>query len=386
MTSPFQNNFPSADDLLLLPRRGILSSRSKAELYPFIYSAPMDRVTGWKMAKTLLEIGEIPVISRFLEEDEWYQCIKDYHSTSAFFGIGARKEELLEFIEALQELDTEDLYVNVAVDIAHGHSNLGLDVIAYLRELPFVRAIMSGSIATPEAAVDCVRQGATHLRVGIGPGSMCTTRLMTGVGVPNISAVYHIHKALTDTQTTAVQTGSDTYKNITSPIWGIDRTKVTIIADGGIRYPGDAVKYIAAGADAVMLGSVFAKCLESPGWQEEQPRPLRGDGNIPIMIFSHEPNKRKPYLVKTYRGQASAEFQKDKEKSSWCPEGASSNIIEWSGETVETEVNKFRGGMQSALSYLGMRSLEQLKPQNVDFIQITASGMTEGTAHGKSRD
>ena len=366
MTSPFHNNFPSADDLLLLPRRGILSSRSKAELHPFIYSAPMDRVTGWNMAKSLLAIGEIPVISRFLEEDEWYQCIKDYHSTSAFFGIGARKEELLEFIEALQELDTEDLYVNVAVDIAHGHSNLGLDVIAYLRELPFVRSVMSGSIATPEAAIDCVRQGASHLRVGIGPGSMCTTRLMTGVGVPNISAVHHIHENLKDAFT--------------------DRSEITIIADGGIRYPGDAVKYIAAGADAVMLGSVFAKCLESPGWQEEQPRHLRGDGNIPIMLFSHEPHKRKPYLVKTYRGQASAEFQKDKDKSSWCPEGASSNLIEWQGETVESEVNKFRGGMQSALSYLGMRSLQQLKPQNVDFIQITASGMTEGTAHGKTRD
>lgn len=369
MTSPFQNNFPSVDDLLLLPRRGILSSRSKAELRPFIYSAPMDRVTGWNMTKSLLSIGEIPVISRFLEEDEWYQCIKDYHSTPAFFGVGARKEELLEFIEALQKLDVEDLYVNVAVDIAHGHSNLGLDVIAYLRELPFVRAIMSGSIATPEAAVDCVRQGASHLRVGIGPGSMCTTRQMTGIGVPNISAVHHIHKAIVD------------------PQHDIDRREVTIIADGGIRYPGDAVKYIAAGADAVMLGGVFAKCLESPGWQEEQPLPYKAAGsNTPILIFSSEPSRKKPHLVKTYRGQASAEFQKDKNKNSWCPEGASSNVIEWQGETVESEVNKFRGGMQSALSYLGMTSIYQLKPHNVDFIQITSSGMIEGTAHGKSRN
>jgi IMP dehydrogenase len=380
MKNPFEEGFPAADDLLLLPQRGLLASRDDAQLKPYIYSAPMDRVTGYEMTKAMLALGEIPVVSRFLPAEERKACLQDFWNTPAFFAIGGTKQHLQEFMIELIALDpdTENPAINVAIDIAHGHSYTGLSATRFLRNSGLVGSIMSGSIATAVAAVDCAQAGATHLRVGIGPGSMCTTRQMTGVGVPNISAIYWIDWELK--QVVAEETvwhdllkNYSTQKNVSKH--GIDRSNITIIADGGIRYPGDAVKYLAAGADAIMLGSVLSKCKESPGWEQfvephlsstidfTRPRPLK-----------HQ---------KTYRGQASAEFQADNGKTSWCPEGATSNVITWDGATVESEIKKFRGGLASGLSYLGMQSVSELKPENVQFIQVTGAGVVEGTAHGR---
>jgi IMP dehydrogenase/GMP reductase len=355
MKSPLENKYLAADDLLLIPRKGILNSRSDATLNPFLYSAPMDRVTGYWLSKKMLELNEIPVISRFLNESERQRCLFEFHSSPAFFAIGGTKEHLLTFINELKVFDDENpttFYINVAIDIAHGHSEIGLEAIRFLRNnLPCVNHIMSGSIATSAAAMDSIQAGATHLRVGIGPGSMCTTRIMTGIGIPNISAVYRIKQTV--------------------------NSQAYVIADGGIKSPGDAVKYLAAGADGIMMGHEFSKTFEAPGWEIEEP-----DYRTQMLVCGPMAEQMPKAYIKTYRGQASAEFQKDQTgQASWCPEGASSKEISWEGDTVESVIMKYRGGISSALSYLGLKSMHELHPNNVEFIEISPAARIESLDH-----
>ena len=356
MMNPFEAGYPAADDLLLVPRKGILKSRNDAEISSFIYSAPMDRVTGYWLTKKMLELNEFPVVSRFLPEEERIRCIREFHSTPAFFAIGGTPEHIKKFLTEINtaiKIDEKDFtHLNVAIDIAHGHSTTGLEAISFLhKECPFVRNIMSGSIATRSAALDCVEAGATHLRVGIGPGSACTTRLMTGIGVPNISAVYHIAREIGN--------------------------GAAIIADGGIKNPGDAVKYLAAGAHGVMMGHEFAKTFESPGWDVRLP-----DYTGQTLMCGPNGRDLPKLYVKTYRGQASAEFQQDRSgEASWCPEGASSKEMVWDGSTVETLIMKYRGGLASAISYLGLSKMSELTPEYVEFIQITNAGRIESVDH-----
>ena len=357
MSTNFNNN-PACNDLLLVPKLGKLLSRSEAKLHPFIYSAPMDRVTGYWLAKAMLEVGEIPVISRFLSEEERRRCLKEFHSTPAFFAVGATKEHLKIFIDDCAASLPEGAELNVAIDIAHGHSVSGKYAAEFIRvELPFIKGLMSGSIATAVAAEDCCLWGYTHLRVGIGGGSACTTRLMTGVGVPTITSIHLISCRL----------------GLRPEL----KRNVSLIADGGIKTPGDAVKCLAAGASGIMMGREFSKAFESPGWELQQ-----YVDNSNLLICGPMADRMPKVYTETYRGQASAEFQIDqKGEASWCPEGASTSEMSWGGDTVKSIVMKYRGGVSSALSYLGLESLSQLKPYNVEFIQITHAGQIESLDH-----
>ena len=182
--------------------------------------------------------------------------------------------------------------------------------------------------------------------------SACTTRTQVGIGVPQLSAVYLINKAMTDMG---------------------NRNQVHLIADGGIRSPGDSVKYLAAGADGIMMGRALSQTIESAGWIEDPGIEIQGR----MMVRTGEPR-----VYKQYRGQASAEFQKAiLGKANRCPEGASSKDIEPTG-TIEETVEQYRGGVASAISYLGFESIEEIKPDKVHFIKVTNAGYQEGTPHG----
>lgn len=351
----------SVDDVLLQPNVGVLKSRHDAKLMPFIYSAPMDTVTGYHLAKSMLAQYEVPVICRDIEDKEYVACIKAFNNTATFFAVGATELELKRFIDRVQAalpdlLDGTE--INVAIDIAHGDSIVAYSAIAFLREFSFIGDIMSGSICTGSAALRSVEAGCTHLRIGVGPGSVCTTRIMTGIGVPQLSAVYLIDKALKET---------------------LNRDNVTLIADGGIRYPGDAVKYLCAGADAIMLGSLLSKTSESPGWIRKQ-EPL----DISEVLSFPLPDP-KTTLWKRYRGHASANFQQDhKGSSNRCPEGTSTDEFMWEGETVKSVCERFRGGVASAISYLGLTSIDQLQPENVEFLKISTSTFLESMPHNQN--
>lgn len=351
----------SADDVLLEPALGVLSSRSKAVITPFIFNAPMDRVVSTEFIDAMLVENEFVVTTRAVEDDIYASWLANYAELpNVFFSVGATQEEITLFLQRIEkaiELGlNERVKINVAIDIAHGHSMLAHKVTRYLSGLNFIGHVMSGSIATAEAALTCLDVGCTHLRIGIGNGTNCSTRLMTGVGVPQLSAVYLIHKTLCASQ---------------------KRDQAILIADGGIRYPGDAVKYLCAGADAVMIGRKFANTKESPGWN------IRIDIPDPQQIHQFPMKEPQTRSFKTYRGHASASYQRDTSgKVNRCPEGVESEVFEWNGETVHSLCEQYRGGVASAISYLGCEDIKELRPENVKFLKITNSAWIESQPKG----
>ena len=354
MTHILETETLAADDVLLIPSLGRLRSRSDAQLKPFMYSAPMDTVTGYDLTKRMVELGQHPVVCRNLPTSEWEKCLREFAGNpQVFFAISTCREWLKDLVDKLIELEV-DQPINVAIDVAHGDMVMAHELAAYLKELGVCRYIMSGSICTLEAAKRAITAGCTHLRVGVGPGSVCTTRLQTGCGYPQLSAIYRISQGLEMEE----------------------RKQVQIIADGGVRTPGDAAKYLSVGADAVMLGSRFSQAIEATGWEHDGWEPLDTSG--PVSFPTPAPE---PIFAKTFRGHASASFQRAHGKSSWCPEGASTKIT-WKGHTVESVVREFQGGISSAISYLGLTGITGLAPQNVRMIKITPGAVAEGKPHG----
>jgi IMP dehydrogenase len=353
MTHVLENEALAVDDVLLVPQLGKLRSSSEARVQPFIYSAPMDTVTGYKMVRAMVDAGEYAVVCRTLPESEMRQIMKDYAGhPNVFFAIGLCRDALKAFVDQLIALEVTRP-VNVAIDVAHGDMEQAHELAAYLSELGVCRFIMSGSICTPQAAVRASTAGCTHLRVGVGPGSVCTTRLMTGCGYPQLSAVYNCKRVLGD-----------------------NPQGIQIIADGGIRTPGDAMKYLAAGADGIMLGSELGKTLEATGWEHGGYKPV--DTSKPVRFPMPDPD---PIYVKEYRGQASESFQRDHGKNNDCPEGVS-RMIEWQGHTVDQVLRQYRRGVARGISYVGCTSMEELGPKTVEMVRVTNSAVIEGRPQG----
>ncbi|EGK10177.1 IMP dehydrogenase [Kroppenstedtia eburnea] len=227
----------------------------------------------------------------------------------------------------------------LVVDTAHGHSKGVLETVAGLRrEYPDL-VIVAGNVATGEGTKDLIEAGASVVKVGIGPGSICTTRVVAGIGVPQITAIY-------DCATVARRYG------------------VPIIADGGIRFSGDIVKALAAGADAVMLGSIFAGTEESPGeteiYQGRQFKVYRGMGSIGAMKA----------------GSKDRYFQENERKL--VPEGIEGRVP-YKGPLAET-VFQLLGGIRAGMGYCGTRNLRELK-ENSRFVRITNASLQESHPH-----
>ena len=335
----------AADDVLIIPGYGIVNSRQDVTVDAEIYSAPMDRVTGYELAKEMLKHGGHPVLCRNIPEEEWLTAVQELYEHPNFWIAVDGKLEMLEKLEKL------GLCLNVAIDIAHGHSVQGVEAILKAKQSLNVHKIMSGSIATGDAAAACIEAGATHLRVGIGPGSACTTRLMTGCGIPQLTAVAIVAEVAKEYDT-------------------------TVIADGGIKYPGDAAKYLVAGAHGFMMGNVFSKAIEAPGWIQDGWEPLPDDTVVKFPL--PEPT---PIMKKHFRGHASADFQSEHFGTpNRCPEGASLPMFQWDGSTVIQILELYRGGLASACSYAGVtRSSELYRAQ---FIHNTTAAQQEAKPRG----
>ncbi len=347
--------YRTTDDVTIIPGQGIIDSRSDAQIYPFIWSAPMETVTGRHLTGAMLDHKQYAVVSRFIEVEERRLILKKYgRESKVFFAIGL--DEASSFLNTVAEVADENEWpsnskINIALDIAHGDMIRAHELTAFMARQRFVRYVMSGSICTPAAALRAVQDGCcTHLRVGIGPGAACSTRVMTGVGIPNLSAVYMIREYLSD--------------NDYEPY---------VIADGGISEPGQVAKYLSAGADGVMLGSVLSRTLESAGW-ELVPEPVSKDQ---VLDFTKDRNQ---VLQKTFRGQASAEFQSDVlGRDTAAPEGVSTKPFIYDGKTtVASVLAYFTGGVQSSISYTGGSSIGDLDPNTVQMAPITLSGHIEG--------
>jgi IMP dehydrogenase len=229
----------------------------------------------------------------------------------------------------------------IVVDTAHGHSQGVLDRVRWIKQnFPQVQVI-GGNIATGEAALDLVKAGADGVKVGIGPGSICTTRIVAGVGVPQITAIRNVSKAL-------------------------EGTGVPMIADGGIRFSGDLVKAMVAGADCVMVGGMFAGTEEAPGevelYQGRSYKAYRGMGSIGAM----------------QQGSSDRYFQGENPADKLVPEGIEGRVP-YKGPMAAI-VHQLMGGLRSGMGYVGCADIEQLRSKP-SFVRVTSAGLRESHVH-----
>jgi IMP dehydrogenase len=263
---------------------------------------------------------------------------KDAHGqlrVGAAVGVGPDNDERVHLL-AQAGVDV------IIVDTAHGHSQGVLDRVKWVKEnYPHIDVI-GGNIATAEAALALVEHGADGVKVGIGPGSICTTRIVAGVGVPQISAIANVAKALKG-------------------------TGVPLIGDGGIRYSGDISKALAAGAYSVMLGSMFAGTEESPGevvlFQGRSYKEYRGMGSLGAMA----------------QGSKDRYFQDNEANvEKLVPEGIEGRVS-YKGSVLAI-VHQLIGGIRSSMGYCGCASIEDLRTK-AQFVEITSAGMRESHVH-----
>ena len=231
----------------------------------------------------------------------------------------------------------------IVVDTAHGHSEAVIEVVKKIRKESTKITLIAGNIATEQAAIELAKLRVDAIKVGIGPGSICTTRVVAGIGFPQFSAILNVKKGL------------NKYKNI------------KIIADGGIRYSGDIAKALGAGADAVMIGSLLAGTDETPGeifyYQGRSYKSYRGMGSISAMS----------------RGSADRYFQQDiKDQLKLVPEGIEGRVP-YRGP-VKNIIDQLVGGLKSSMGYLGAKNITEFQ-KNAKFIEISNSGIKEGHVH-----
>jgi IMP dehydrogenase len=336
------------DDVLLLPRySNILPSETNIFLkltkrivlkVPFLSSA-MDTVTESKMAIALASEGGIGIIHRNLEINHQSKEVKKVKNKKLFVGaaIGTNIDDL----DRARSLKYNGVDL-IVIDTAHGHSEKVLKTLSKVKRIIKDIPICVGNVATGEAAKKLYNSGADIIKVGIGPGSICTTRMVAGIGVPQISAIMDVKKAL-------------------------NKKNIKIISDGGIKFSGDIAKALAAGADAIMMGSIFAGTEESPGkkfkFKGKVYKEYRGMGSIGAMSA----------------GSANRYFQKNfRDKSKFVPEGVEGRV-EYKGK-VSKIIYQLQGGLRSSMGYIGAKNLKEIN-KKAKFIKITKAGFYESMVH-----
>ena len=231
-----------------------------------------------------------------------------------------------------------DLFV---VDSAHGHTQSVIETVKMIKKEFPSKDIIAGNIATPEGAEALIEAGADGLKIGMGPGSICTTRIIAGIGVPQISAILTIYEKV--------------------------KGKVPLIADGGMRYSGDIAKAIAAGADSVMLGSIFAGTEEAPGefelYQGRSFKTYRGMGSLGAMSKRDDSNRYS---------------QEDIDAEKLVPEGVEGRVP-YKGWAINV-INQLIGGLRQSMGYVGCKNIQEMK-ENSKFVEITNAGITESHVH-----
>ena len=336
------------DDVTLAPKYSkILPADTNTEVtlaknlklkIPLLSSA-MDTVTESKMAIAIARAGGIGVIHRNLDIKKQILEIKKVKKLKLLVGaaVGAGPNEFIRAKAIIKE------GVNlIVVDTAHGHTKKVAEIIKYIKKIKNNKiAICAGNIATPEAAKFLINLGVDIIKVGIGPGSICTTRLVAGIGVPQLTAIIEAKKGV--------------------------KKNVKIISDGGIKFSGDIAKALAAGADAVMIGSLFAGTVEAPGKIIKKNGKLfknfRGMGSVGAM------NK----------GSADRYFQKkQKDSSKYVPEGVE-GFVKFKGN-VNNIIYKLVGGLKSSMGYLGAKKVINLR-KKPKFVKITKAGFYESMVH-----
>ena len=349
------------DDIQLVPAYSEISSRQNIKLHTMLskrygllqplVASPMDTVCEFDMALKMAQMGGVGCIHRFMSVEEQSDIVKNlaYSIYGDGFGGGIAENwgvmyddwhaEIKQVpVMAAIGVQTEDRVrakelvkagANVLlIDVAHGHHKNVIDMVKWCKEQPEFDEvdIIAGNIATSEAAIDLENAGADGLRVGIGGGSLCTTRIKTGFGVPNVTSLEDV----------------------------VSSANVPVMADGGIRASGDMAKALALGASTIMIGSLIAGTDEAPGQILETPKGL----------------------YKRYRGSASLETKVTHGQAARNVEGESTTIPYKGG--VKYIITSLLDGVKSALSYGGATDLKNYKP---DYVQVTNAGLNEAKPH-----
>jgi len=335
----FETRFDQPVKNIMTPRDRLVTVREGAkreEAMELMHKYRLERVL---VVGKNFELRGLITVKDILKSTEHPLACKDRLGqlrVGAAVGVGEGTEER---VEALIEAGVDV----IVVDTAHGHSQGVLNRVKWVKKNYPKAQVIGGNIATAAAAKALVDHGADGVKVGIGPGSICTTRVVAGVGVPQISAVANVAKALA-------------------------KTDVPLIADGGIRYSGDIAKAIAAGADAVMIGGLFAGTEESPGeielYQGRSYKTYRGMGSLGAM----------------QQGSADRYFQEEDELDTekLVPEGVEGRVP-YKGGMVPL-VMQLMGGLRSSMGYLGCGTIDEVQ-RKAEFVEITHAGIRESHVH-----
>ena len=334
----FETNLDQAISNVMTPRARLITVRegaSKAEVIHLLHQHRLERVLVIDENDTLKGLITVKDIQK---SQDYPQACKDNKGrlrVGAAVGVGAETEAR---VAALVEAGVDV----IVVDTAHGHSQGVLDRVNWVKKHFPKIDVIGGNIATADAAKALVDAGADGVKVGIGPGSICTTRIVAGVGVPQISAISNVEKALRG-------------------------TGVPFIADGGIRFSGDISKAIAAGAYSVMLGGMFAGTEEAPGevelFQGRSYKSYRGMGSIGAM----------------QKGSSDRYFQDNNGNADkLVPEGIEGRVP-YKGSVLAV-IHQLMGGLRASMGYVGAANIDEMR-NKAEFVQITSAGMRESHVH-----
>ena len=334
----FETNLDQPVSAIMTPRERLVTVREGApreEAMALLHKHRLERVL---VVNAAFELKGLITVKDIQKSKEHPLACKDDQGrlrVGAAVGVG---EGTADRVAALAEAGVDV----IVVDTAHGHSQGVLSRVAWVKQhFPQIQVI-GGNIATADAAKALVDHGADGVKVGIGPGSICTTRIVAGVGVPQITAISNIAKAL-------------------------EGTGVPLIADGGIRFSGDIAKAIAAGANAVMLGGLFAGTEEAPGeielFQGRSYKTYRGMGSLDAMQM----------------GSSDRYFQESADSADkLVPEGVEGRVP-YKG-SVFAVIHQLMGGLRASMGYVGCASIDEMRTK-AQFVEITAAGIRESHVH-----
>ena len=339
----FRRSF-TFDDVALVPQFNNVPSRTEPLLETWLTKSlkiqmpllcsNMDTVISEELADILLEYGAMPIFHRFASPQVLEKWVKKYHERT-FISTGIQK---IDETRKLLDLGAR----GVCIDVAHGHSDRMFRFIQELKRSHPDKEVIAGNVCTAMAYHDLVNAGADAVKVGVGPGAACSTRMVTGFGMPQFTAVYECAKMA-------------------------EKLRVPVIADGGVRSSRDVVLALAAGASSVMIGKLFAMTLESAAPKRESKKSVSG-------------------WEAKFRGQASEDFQMDYYgglKSKTVAEG-----IDFWGEVTGSArqlIEMFLGGLRSGLTYGGARSIKELQ-RKAEFVEVTTNYMQESKPRPELRE
>jgi IMP dehydrogenase len=335
----FETRFDAPVSAIMTPKKRLITVKEGASNDEIVNLLHRNRIEKVLVVNNRYQLRGLVTVKDIQKAHEFPNACKDQDErlrVGAAVGVGPGTHER---VEALVAAGVDVL----VVDTAHGHSEGVLTTVRWIKQHYPDTDVIGGNIATADGATALVQAGADAVKVGIGPGSICTTRIVTGVGVPQITAVANVARAL-------------------------KKSGIPFISDGGIRYSGDLAKALAAGAHCVMIGSMFAGTEEAPGevelYQGRSYKSYRGMGSLGAMTQQH--------------GSSDRYFQENDEIEKLVPEGIEGRVPYKGGLTAI--VHQLIGGLRAALGYTGCQNLEELrtKPR---FVRLTTAGVTESHVH-----